>query len=113
MTRLRAMIPRIHGIRAAIILASQLQRHGNVESLGGDLDMMLQAQNENSDVKRNKLAQAWNNLSRRSRLQEATVALNTMGIQIARCSTRSSIGFRLELHLHACAVDAEQPRNGT
>lgn len=82
MVRLRKMIPRIHGIRAAIILASQMQQHGNVQSLGGDLDMMLQAQNENSDVTK-KLAQAWNDLSSRSRLQEATVALNTMGIQVA------------------------------
>jgi hypothetical protein len=82
MTRLRTMIPRIHGIRAAIILASQLQRHGNVESLGGDLNMMLQAQNENSDTTR-ALTEAWGNLSRRSRLQQATNAVNTMGIQIA------------------------------
>ena len=82
MVRLRAMIPRIHGIRAAIILASQLQKQGNVESLTGDLNMMIDAQDENSNTT-HALSQAWQNLSKRSRLQQATVAVNTMGLQIA------------------------------
>ena len=83
MTRLRAMIPRIHGIRAAIILASQLQQHGNIQSVSGDVNMMLQAQDDNSVVTQH-LREAWQKLSQRSRLQEATVAVNTMGIQIAQ-----------------------------
>lgn len=83
MSRLRQMIPRIHGIRAAIILASQLQQHGDVQSLGGDLTMMLQAQNENSDTTK-ALQKAWQNLNSRSRLQEAANAVNLMSVQIAQ-----------------------------
>lgn len=83
MTRLRAMIPRIHGIRAAIILSSQLRQQGDVSSLGQDLTNMLQAQDENSKQSQ-QIAKAWAQFRNRARLAEAANAIQTMGLQVAQ-----------------------------
>lgn len=83
MIRLRTMIPRIHGIRAAIILASQLRPQKNVMSVDQDIQTMLDVQNENSK-QTHALSQAWQNYRKRARLQEASNALHTMSLQIAQ-----------------------------
>lgn len=83
MIRLRTMIPRIHGIRAAIILASQLRQQGNVMSVGQDIQTMMDVQDENSKQTR-ALAKAWENYRQRARLQEASNAINTMAMQVAQ-----------------------------
>jgi hypothetical protein len=83
MIRLRQMIPRIHGIRAAIILAHQLRQQGNVGSLAQDLQMMQDEQNNQVDDAHN-FALAWQNFRKRSRLQEATVAVNALTLQMAQ-----------------------------
>lgn len=83
MSRLREMIPRIHGIRALIILASQLQRHGNTASLAEDLQTMLNVQDENSKEAR-ALAESWKKFQKRSRLADAANAINVMSLQVAQ-----------------------------
>jgi hypothetical protein len=83
MSRLRQMIPRIHGIRAAIILASQLQQHGDVSSIQQDLKAMLDAQDTQSK-EAHQLAQSWQNFRNRARLADAANAINTMGLQVAQ-----------------------------
>jgi hypothetical protein len=83
MIKLRTMIPRIHGIRAAIILASQLRHQGSVMSVGEDIQTMLDVQNENSSQTK-ALATAWQNYRKRARLQEASNAINTMSLQVAQ-----------------------------
>ena len=80
--QLAQMIPRIHGQRAAIILASQLQRHGQVESLAGDLQTMLGAMGVNTKQTKEN-AKAWQDFEKRSRLAEATIAIQNMGTQVA------------------------------
>jgi len=82
MTRLREMIPRIHGIRAAVILAGQLRQHGDVGSLAQDLVLMQKAQNDELDDVLN-LRKAWEAYRKRAKLQEAVVALNAMSLQVA------------------------------
>jgi len=83
MTRLRKMIPRIHGIRAAIILAHQLRQRGNVQSLNQDLQMMVNEQNNNVDDAHN-MALAWKNFQKRAKLQQASIAINNMALQVAQ-----------------------------
>ena len=83
MTRLRAMIPRIHGIRAALILSSQLQQRGDVSSIQQDLQHMLEVQDANSKDSKN-LAKSWDQFRKRARLAEAANAINTMGLQVAQ-----------------------------
>lgn len=83
MTRLRAMIPRIHGIRAALILSSQLQQRGDVSSIQQDLQHMLEVQDQNSKDTHN-LNRAWQQFRQRARLADAANALNTMGLQVAQ-----------------------------
>lgn len=83
MIKLRKMVPRIHGIRAAIILASQLQQQGNVASLQQDLQGMLNVQNQQSKEAK-QLAQAWENFRKRSRLSDAANQINLMAIQVAQ-----------------------------
>jgi hypothetical protein len=83
MLRLRTMIPRIHGIRAAIILANQLTQRGDVESLTQDMQRMLEAQDENSR-QTHELNKAWENLRKRSRLADAANQVNVMTLQIAQ-----------------------------
>jgi hypothetical protein len=83
MVRLRQMIPRIHGIRAAIILAHQLKPRGTVQSLQQDLEMMVNEQNNQVDDAHN-MAIAWENFRKRAKLQEASIAINSMGLQVAQ-----------------------------
>ncbi len=83
MARLRAMIPRIHGIRAALILSSQLQQRGDVSSISQDLSHMLEAQDANSKDSKH-LARSWQQFRQRARLAEAANAINTMGLQVAQ-----------------------------
>lgn len=83
MQRLRQMIPRIHGIRAAIILASQLQQRGDVQSIAQDLTDYVKVQNVNSEQAK-RVARAAQDFRRNARMQEAATALHNAGIQIAR-----------------------------
>lgn len=83
MTRLRTMIPRIHGIRAAIILASQLQQHGDVSSLAQDLKLMDDAQSDQLQGAL-QLTDAWKRFRGRAKLQQASVAINSMALQVAQ-----------------------------
>ena len=83
MARLRAMIPRIHGIRAAIILASQLQQRGAVRSITQDLQDMTQAEDDHARAAQD-LNKAWQRANKRMKLQQAQVAINTMGLQVAQ-----------------------------
>lgn len=83
MTRLRAMIPRIHGIRAAIILASQLQRRGQVASLDEELKLVGQAQDDQLQGALN-LSKAWGRFRQRAKLQEAANAVNVLSLQVAQ-----------------------------
>lgn len=82
MTQLGKMIPRIHGIRAAIILASQLNQRGDVQSIAQDLTNYVQVQNENSRQAK-KVKQAADDMRKNARMQDAAVALHAAGISIA------------------------------
>src|SRR5215831_18232128 len=86
MTRLREMIPRIHGVRAAIILASQLRQQGNVLSIGQDVQEMQDVQDDQSKQSK-ALADAWKRFQKKAALQEAANAINTMAIQVAQTFT--------------------------
>lgn len=80
---LRTALGRIHGIRAAVILSSQLSRRGGVQSLAEDLKIMQQAQdNELKDAL--NMAKQWQNFRNRAKLQEAAIAVNTMSLQVAQ-----------------------------
>lgn len=81
MQALRTMIPRIHGIRAAIILASQLQQRGDVQSIAQDLNDYTSVQSENSQQAK-RLRGAVEDFKRRARMQDAAIALHNAGIQI-------------------------------
>ena len=83
MKRLRTYVPRIHGIRALIILASQLQQHGTTESLLQDLQGMQAVQDANS-TQAKALSKAWDRFFKQSRMAEAVNDLNVMGIQVAQ-----------------------------
>jgi hypothetical protein len=83
MQRLRTMIPRIHGIRAAIILASQLQQRGDVQSIAQDLTDYVKVQNINSQQAKD-VKKAADDFRRNARMQEAATALHAAGIQMAR-----------------------------
>lgn len=83
MSRLRQMIPRIHGIRAAVILAGQLRQQGQVKSLEQDLTLFEQAQKDQAD-QTHSLARMWTDFKNRSQLQAASVALNTLKLQMAQ-----------------------------
>jgi hypothetical protein len=111
MLRLREMIPRIHGIRAAIILAGQLQQHGNVTSIAQNLQTMLDVQDENSKQSR-ALAEAWMRFRKRSRLQEASNAVNTMAIQVAQ-TFEPVFGYIAEHGLTPIAKAMQRHRTAT
>lgn len=83
MARLRQMIPRIHGIRAAVILAGQLRSTAQRKSLEEDIGLMQQEQGNEVDNVHN-MARAWEDFRKRSRLQEATIALQRMRLQVAQ-----------------------------
>lgn len=83
LTALRTMIPRIHGIRAAIILASQLQQRGDVQSIAQDLTDYMKVQNVNSEQAK-KVAKAAADFRRRAKLEDAATALHNAGLQLAR-----------------------------
>jgi hypothetical protein len=83
MGKLRTMIPRIHGIRAAIILASQLFQQGNVQSIDQDIQMMLNVQDENSKQTK-ALADAWKRYRSRAKLADAANQVNTLMLQLAQ-----------------------------
>jgi hypothetical protein len=80
---LNRAIPRIHGVRTAVILASQLQKHGQVQSLAQDYQIMLGHFNQHDkDVL--LLNRAWDRFRNRSRLQEAVTAIHNMQLQVAQ-----------------------------
>lgn len=83
MARLREMIPRIHGIRAAVILAGQLRSTSQRKSLEEDINLMGQEQQNQVDDVHN-MARAWEDFRKRSRLQEATIAIQRMKLQVAQ-----------------------------
>jgi hypothetical protein len=83
MLKLRKYVPRIHGIRAAVVLASQLAAHGDVLSLQQDIDEMLDIQDENSK-RAHQMAEAWRRYRKRARLADAANAINVMSLQVAQ-----------------------------
>ena len=85
MAFMRTALGRIHAVRAAITLAAQLQSDpgANIDSLQQDLNAMLGYQNNQiKDV--HSMAQMWQKFSDRSKLQQASVALNTLSLQVAQ-----------------------------
>jgi hypothetical protein len=81
--KLREAIGMIHGVRAAIILSSQLRQHGNVQSIPQDLQIMLGHMDEHTaDVL--LLRNQWDRFSERAKLKEAANALNLMSLQVAQ-----------------------------
>jgi len=79
---LRNTIGRIHGIRTAAVLISQLDRQGGVGSVMDDIRTMDQAQNDQIKGVQS-LAAAWKRFSDKAQLQKAAIAINTMGTQVA------------------------------
>lgn len=81
--KLRDAIGMIHGVRSAIILSSQLQQHGNVQSLDQDFQIMMGNMDEHTrDVL--ELSKQWARFADRAKLKEASNALNLMGLQVAQ-----------------------------
>jgi hypothetical protein len=81
--KLRDAIGMIHGVRSAIILSSQLQQHGNVQSLDQDFQIMMGNMDQHTrDVL--ELSKQWSRFSDRAKLKEASNALNLMGLQVAQ-----------------------------
>lgn len=69
---------RIHALRTALAIQGQI----NVGQAGKDLQTITDASNGHvSDV--NDLGKAWQRFRKQAKLQEATVALNTMTLQVA------------------------------
>jgi hypothetical protein len=83
LTALRTMIPRIHGIRAAIILASQLQSRGDVQSIAQDLTDYMKVQDVNSKQAK-KVNKAAQDLRRNANMEQAAISLHNAGLEIAR-----------------------------
>jgi hypothetical protein len=106
MTRLRTLIPRIHGIRAALILAQQLRTRGDILSLPQDLQLMEQAQNNQADDT-HSLARAWERFQKRAQLQRAAIAMNALALQAAQTfqpilnlAARGLVGVQHQAQLH-------------
>src|SRR4029077_9674987 len=83
MTFLRTSLGRIHAVRAAIVLASQLRQRGNVKSLDQQLQTMLKAQAEAMD-QTSGMSEAWERFSSRARLQDMANRTNIMLLQLAQ-----------------------------
>jgi hypothetical protein len=77
----KTAIGRIHGIRAAVVLASQLDRRGGVSSLAENLKTMQNAETGNVDDTL-KLSAQWNRLSKEAKLTEAARAVEAMRMDI-------------------------------
>ncbi len=87
MAFMRTALGRIHAVRAAITLAAQLQANpgANITSLQQDLNEMLGYQNDQINDT-HSLKNMWANFQKRSKLQEASVAVNTLSLQIAQAT---------------------------
>jgi hypothetical protein len=85
MAFMRTALGRIHAVRAAITLAAQLQANpgANITSLQENLDAMLGYQNNQIDDT-HTLTNMWGNFQKRAKLQEASVAVNTLSLQVAQ-----------------------------
>jgi hypothetical protein len=85
MAFMRTALGRIHAVRAAITLAAQLQSNpsANITSLQEDLDQMLGYQQDQIHDT-HSLTNMWANFQKRSKLQEASVAVNTLSLQVAQ-----------------------------
>jgi hypothetical protein len=83
MAFLRTSLGRIHAVRTAIVLASQLKERGGVASLQEDLDALLGYQND--EIKdTHSLSVGWQKFRDRSKLAEAANALNVLSLQVAQ-----------------------------
>src|SRR4029077_5596877 len=83
MAFLRTSLGRIHAVRTAIVLASQLQERGGVASLQEDLNALLGYQND--EIKdTHALSVGWQKFRDRSKLAEAANALNVLSLQVAQ-----------------------------
>lgn len=111
MSKLRTMIPRIHGIRAAIILASQLQQQGNVGSVTQDVQHMVNIQDQYSAEAKENL-QAWQDFRKRARLAEAANAINAMSLQVAQ-TFEPVLGFVAQHVLDPVAAAARRHPTAT
>jgi len=83
MTFLRSSLGRIHAIRAAIVLASQLSSRGNVASLEDDLKTILQ-ERERAGTDASDMARAWKDYSQRAQLQDMANRVNIMLLQLSQ-----------------------------
>src|SRR5215471_2142335 len=83
MVFLRESLGRIHAIRAAIVLASQLGRRGGVASLEDDLNTILREQNR-AGTNASDMARAWQDYSKRAQLQDMANRVNIMLLQLAQ-----------------------------
>lgn len=83
MAFLRSALGRIHGVRAAVILAEQMQGRAGVQSLEQNLEIMEKAQRDELDGTLN-MAQAWERYRSRSKLAEAQAAIGAAGLQMAQ-----------------------------
>jgi hypothetical protein len=83
MNFLRTSLGRIHAVRTAIVLASQLQERGGVASLQEDLDKLLGYQNDTiKDT--HSLSVGWQKFRDRSKLADAANALNVISLDMAK-----------------------------
>ena len=85
MTFMRTALGRIHAVRAAITLAAQLEpnKGANITSLQQDLNELMGYQdNQINDT--HSLTNMWANFQKRAKLQEASVAVNTLSLQVAQ-----------------------------
>lgn len=116
MTFLRTAVGRVHAVRAAIVLASQLQHKGNVKSLSESLQLMLDEQNNQADDV-DSMSKAWQAFAERTPLKAATIAINNMRLQAAQAlepiinwSVRHTVlplGNVMQQHRHATNLAVE------
>lgn len=79
MAWLRRATSRVHAQRTAIILASQLQRHGDVASLMEDYNMIADKTGDQTVA----YVKGWQNFLDRAKLPQAAIALSTLGQDVA------------------------------
>jgi len=80
---LRTSLGRIHAIRAAIVLAGQLNQRGDVASLEQQLKLMQGAQEDTLEGTAN-FSRAWQDYRGRAKLQDMSNQVNIMLLQVSQ-----------------------------
>src|SRR5262249_40251985 len=83
MAFLRTSLGRIHAVRAAIVLASQLRKRGDIASLQDQLNLMLGAQQDTVKGTAD-MSEAWQRYQKRAKLQDMANQMNIMMLQLAQ-----------------------------